>query len=122
MNYELIPNGKYPNATVSSTLCCHWCGVSLSGATKITYLNGNKPCCDLCLSQKRSLIMKIIADIDGWEKEIDVAPWMIEKGVLFVAICPPFEFAVRKSDLVKDNGITKVQLRRISENKFKYMP
>lgn len=66
--------------------------------------------------------MKIIADIDGWEKEIDVAPWMIEKGVLFVAICPPIEFAVRKSDLVKDNGITKVQLRRISENKFKYMP
>lgn len=35
--------------TVNNTTCCHWCGVSLAFATKITYLNGNLPVCDLCL-------------------------------------------------------------------------
>jgi hypothetical protein len=33
----------------TSTLNCHWCGIDLSTATKLTYLNGNLPCCDLCL-------------------------------------------------------------------------
>jgi hypothetical protein len=35
--------------TSSSTLCCHWCGIPLGNAAKVTYLNGNLPCCDLCL-------------------------------------------------------------------------
>lgn len=29
--------------------CCHWCGIDLSRATSVKYLNGNLPCCDLCL-------------------------------------------------------------------------
>ena len=33
----------------NSTLSCHWCGVSLSGASQVTYLNGNLPCCGLCI-------------------------------------------------------------------------
>ena len=36
-------------SVTGGTAQCHWCGVSLDGATSITYLNGNKPCCDLCL-------------------------------------------------------------------------
>lgn len=33
----------------NNTLCCHWCGVSLAGASQVTYLNGNLPVCGLCL-------------------------------------------------------------------------
>ena len=40
--------------TMNSTLSCHWCGVSLAGAAKITYLNGNLPVCDLCLMKAKS--------------------------------------------------------------------
>lgn len=36
---------KIPNTIIT----CDWCGVSLDGATSDTYLNGNKPVCDLCL-------------------------------------------------------------------------
>ncbi|MFZ2937618.1 MAG: hypothetical protein WA066_02815 [Candidatus Omnitrophota bacterium] len=32
-----------------TTLSCCWCGVSLANAWQVTYLNGNLPCCDLCL-------------------------------------------------------------------------
>ena len=35
--------------TSSNSMCCKWCGVDLSNASNITYLNGNLPCCDLCL-------------------------------------------------------------------------
>jgi len=37
--------------TISSsfTTCCHWCGVPLGNASKVTYLNGNLAVCDLCL-------------------------------------------------------------------------
>jgi hypothetical protein len=33
----------------NSSLCCHWCGVLLGNASRVTYLNGNLPVCDLCL-------------------------------------------------------------------------
>jgi len=33
----------------NNTLCCHWCGVDLSMASQVTYLNGNLPVCQLCL-------------------------------------------------------------------------
>ena len=35
--------------TGGTTLCCHWCGISLDGASQVTYLNGNLPICGLCL-------------------------------------------------------------------------
>ena len=41
----------YTITTSNTTLCCHWCGVSLAGASKIIFLNGNLPCCDLCLKK-----------------------------------------------------------------------
>ena len=34
----------------TSKLCCHWCKIPLGNATQVTYLNGNLPICDLCLS------------------------------------------------------------------------
>ena len=40
--------------STTSVIYCNWCGISLSGASVITYLNGNKPCCDLCLMKARS--------------------------------------------------------------------
>jgi len=59
----------------TNSLYCHWCGVSLAGATSITYLNGNLPCCDLCLRKSSySLIKPIIMDWvtpeeeKAWEK------------------------------------------------------
>jgi len=36
-------------STSFSTLCCHWCKIPLGNATKVTFLNGNLPVCDLCL-------------------------------------------------------------------------
>jgi hypothetical protein len=39
----------YLPSTSAGPLCCKWCGKDLSGATKVTYLNGNQACCDLCL-------------------------------------------------------------------------
>lgn len=33
----------------NSSLCCHWCHIPLGNASKVTYLNGNLPVCDLCL-------------------------------------------------------------------------
>lgn len=33
----------------NSTLCCHWCKIPLGNASRVTYLNGNLPVCDLCL-------------------------------------------------------------------------
>jgi hypothetical protein len=41
--------------TSSGTLCCAWCGKDLSGATQVTYLNGNQACCDLCLRKAGGL-------------------------------------------------------------------
>lgn len=38
----------------SGTLCCHWCGIDLSMASCIVYLNGNLPVCDLCLTRAKS--------------------------------------------------------------------
>lgn len=35
--------------TSNGTLCCAWCGKDLSQAILVTWLNGNQPCCDLCL-------------------------------------------------------------------------
>ena len=36
----------------TSKLCCHWCKIPLGNATQVTYLNGNLPICDLCLSRQ----------------------------------------------------------------------
>ena len=41
--------------TSDNTLCCHWCGVDLSRATQITYLNGNLPVCQLCLMKAQQV-------------------------------------------------------------------
>jgi hypothetical protein len=35
--------------STNNTLCCYWCGISLSSASNIIYLNGNLLICDLCL-------------------------------------------------------------------------
>ena len=40
--------------TGSSTLCCHWCKIPLGNTTKVIYLNGNLPVCDLCLIKAQS--------------------------------------------------------------------
>jgi hypothetical protein len=40
---------RYKYDITSSTLNCHWCGIDLTRATRLNYLNGNLPCCDLCL-------------------------------------------------------------------------
>jgi hypothetical protein len=42
---------NYKYMTTTTTLNCHWCGVDLTKATRLTYLNGNLPCCDLCLGR-----------------------------------------------------------------------
>jgi hypothetical protein len=46
---EWQPITYYQVRTSSSILNCHWCGIDLSTASRLTYLNGNLPCCDLCL-------------------------------------------------------------------------
>jgi hypothetical protein len=43
---------KMNTYTSHSTLCCHWCKIPLGNATQVTYLNGNLPICDLCLSKQ----------------------------------------------------------------------
>lgn len=45
-----------------TTLSCAWCGKHLGNATKVTYLNGNQPVCDLCL-------MKTENDISQYESD-----------------------------------------------------
>ncbi len=32
---------------------CKWCGVDLTMATEVQYLNGNMPVCDLCLMKAK---------------------------------------------------------------------
>jgi hypothetical protein len=46
-----IPNSQIwtGSITSASNLYCHWCGISLNSANRVTYLNGNLPVCDLCL-------------------------------------------------------------------------
>lgn len=51
-----VTGDRFPTCTkytvtfaTSNTMRCAWCGVDLSLASNIVYLNGNKPCCDLCL-------------------------------------------------------------------------
>lgn len=39
----------------NSTLCCYWCGIPLGQATRVTYLNGNLPVCDLCLMRANTV-------------------------------------------------------------------
>lgn len=46
------------NTYTNTTLCCHWCGVSLANASSITYLNGNLPVCDLCLLKSKTFSEK----------------------------------------------------------------
>jgi hypothetical protein len=43
----------YWTHTSAGTLRCKWCGKDLSGASSVTYLNGNQPVCDLCLMKAR---------------------------------------------------------------------
>ena len=38
-----------------NTLCCHWCKIPLGNASQVTYLNGNLPICDLCLSKDKRI-------------------------------------------------------------------
>jgi len=46
--------------TTNSSLCCHWCGISLGNATTVTYLNGNLPVCDLCLLKANTKDKQVI--------------------------------------------------------------
>lgn len=56
-----IKSGVTPVYSISnSSLCCHWCGISLGNATKVTYLNGNLPVCDLCLIKANTKDKKVI--------------------------------------------------------------
>jgi hypothetical protein len=70
----------------------------------------------------RFLIMKIIANINGWKKEIEAPPSAFYKGYFFIVIFPPLEVVVRKSDMVTQGNTTKVMLRRTSEREFSYIP
>jgi hypothetical protein len=45
---------------------CNWCGVSLAGASRLTFLNGNLPICDLCLMRVRAINLA--------EKQKDLPP------------------------------------------------
>lgn len=38
-----------PTTTSNRVINCSWCGVNLSNASSIFYLNGNLPFCDSCL-------------------------------------------------------------------------
>jgi hypothetical protein len=65
VGYNLEGNEMY-----SSTLSCHWCGVNLSMATQITYLNGSLPCCDLCLQKSAKTKSAPIR----WQQEDELPP------------------------------------------------
>lgn len=45
--YVQTPDWTY--RTTGNTRSCHWCGVDLSSADRVTLMNGNLPVCDLCL-------------------------------------------------------------------------
>jgi hypothetical protein len=66
--------------------------------------------------------MKIIADIDGWQKEIDVCPESIRRGYFFARITPPMTSMCNPSDLVRQDGELKIQLVCTRNNVFKYIP
>jgi len=38
--------------TSNKAINCSWCGVNLSNAATVKYLNGNLPICDLCLMKR----------------------------------------------------------------------
>ena len=51
----------------ASAISCHWCGTPLGNASRIIYLNGNLPVCDMCLIKQGYFVT--FAPIDGTEKE-----------------------------------------------------
>lgn len=38
---------------------CHWCGVDLSFATRVSTYNGNLPVCDLCILRATSSLQSL---------------------------------------------------------------
>jgi hypothetical protein len=63
----------YTCQSTSSTLQCHWCGISLSFASNVKYLNGSLPICDLCLqrSGKPVLIYEPKTKVIGYIQTIN---------------------------------------------------
>ena len=59
--------------STSTTLCCHYCGVSLESAAQIMYLNDNLPVCHLCLlkssreDKQKNNLSALTATIKGVE-------------------------------------------------------
>ena len=45
--------------------------------------------------------MKVILKLDGWEKEVDIAEYLVDRGVFEVAINPPLDLRVKSEDKVK---------------------
>jgi hypothetical protein len=61
----------------SGTLCCKWCGKDLSGATLVTYLNGNQAVCDLCLMKAMGAIKyPLPAYMRDWETAAEDRAWI----------------------------------------------
>jgi len=50
----------------NNTLCCHWCGVDLSMASQVTYLNGNLPVCQLCLIKANAVRKEDSSIVSGY--------------------------------------------------------
>lgn len=67
--------------------------------------------------------MKVIAEIDGWRKLIDIAPEIIERGFFYIPIRRPINILTDRNHIVKnDSGETKVKLTKTEGNIFKYIP
>ena len=82
--------------TSNSTLCCHWCKIPLGNASQVTYLNGNLPICDLCLSasafadkdkkiaELESEILSLRQDkaiVDNYVKELEAQVEKMKKAI-----------------------------------------
>lgn len=63
--------------TSNSTLCCHWCKIPLGNASQVTYLNGNLPICDLCLSKDKR-IAELEAQVEKLKKAIAIRDRIME--------------------------------------------
>lgn len=63
----------------------------------------------------------ITANINGWMKRFEVDDETLNSGVLYVAIYPPMEIAIRTSDIVAEYNVKKVRLVRTGKYLFKYL-
>jgi hypothetical protein len=63
--------------------------------------------------------MKILVDYNGWQKVVDVAPEIVRRGVLEMAILPPlsvgFEVAVKAGPVPKETSVQKILVFRTED-------